>query len=32
MKRAIHFLLQAAVVGLAAAFILVWFRPELLPL
>jgi S1-C subfamily serine protease len=32
MKRFLAFLLQAAVVGLAAAFIVVWFRPGLLPL
>ncbi|MGK7296071.1 MAG: S1C family serine protease [Candidatus Wenzhouxiangella sp. M2_3B_020] len=30
MKRFAQFLLQAAVVGLAAAFVVVWFRPALL--
>jgi len=30
MKRSIQFLLQAIVGGLAIAFVLVWFRPELL--
>src|SRR6056297_688447 len=29
MKRILQFLLQAAVLGLAFAFVLVWFRPEL---
>ncbi|MFO7763909.1 MAG: trypsin-like peptidase domain-containing protein [Wenzhouxiangellaceae bacterium] len=32
MKRTVQFLLQATVLGLAIAFVLVWFRPELLPL
>jgi S1-C subfamily serine protease len=32
MKRLIPSLLQAVVLGLAAAFVVVWFRPELLPL
>lgn len=31
MKRSIQFLLQAVTLGLAAAFVLVWFRPEFLP-
>src|SRR6056297_524206 len=30
MKRIVQFLLQAAVLGLAFAFVLVWFRPALL--
>lgn len=32
MKRFLAFLVQAALIGLAAAFVLVWFRPELLPI
>lgn len=32
MKRSVQFLLQATVLGLAIAFVLVWFRPEFLPL
>jgi len=32
MKRIASFLLQVAVLGLALAFVLVWIRPELLPL
>lgn len=32
MKRIAQFLLQAAVLGLAIAFVLVWFDPTLLPL
>ncbi len=30
MKRLLQVLIQASVIGLAAAFILVWFRPEVL--
>ncbi|MDT8449491.1 MAG: trypsin-like peptidase domain-containing protein [Wenzhouxiangellaceae bacterium] len=30
MKRIAHFALQAVIVGLAAAFVIVWFRPETL--
>ena len=30
MKRIVQFLLQAAVLGLAFAFVLVWFRPGLI--
>lgn len=32
MKRSVQFLLQATVLGLAIAFVLVWFRPGFLPL
>jgi len=32
MKRFVAFLFQAALIGLAAAFVLVWFRPEFLPI
>ncbi|MEM7053276.1 MAG: trypsin-like peptidase domain-containing protein [Pseudomonadota bacterium] len=31
MQRTLHFLLQVVITGLAVAFVLVWFRPELLP-
>ena len=31
MKRSVQFLIQAIVLGLAIAFVMVWFRPELLP-
>jgi len=32
MKRLAQFLMQVMLLGLAAAFVVVWFRPELLPI
>ena len=31
MQRSLHFLAQVLIAGLAVAFVLVWFKPELLP-